>query len=146
MERLAANGVLFERSIAKQNVFKVHDGIYWTHGFSAARRDTTRANKNMEQAKVTAGISHDFDLVTGHVHKTAVTRTPNGMHYTNPCLCQLEPDYLRHLPAWSHGFTVTRFDPSTTDKPLTTVIDFINIGSALVAHYNGKRYSVSLKR
>lgn len=34
--------------------------------------------------------------------------------YANPCLCDLEPEYMHHTHAWSHGFTIIDHDSDST--------------------------------
>lgn len=144
MSDLVKQGVVFTEPVNNQNVFQVNAGLYWAHGFSHAKTHTTRAKKNMEQAKTIANIRHDFSLVTGHVHKKNVVDVPYGTHYTSPCLCSLDPSYMRYKPAWVHGFTVSAFNP-LTDWHFTTVIEFVKIGNQLSAFWNGERYSVPIR-
>jgi hypothetical protein len=140
MTELAEHGVLFSDTIARQNVFAVNERLYWTHGFSAAQRHTTRSNKNMEYTKTEAGITHDFDLVTGHVHKLDTTRTAYGTHYTSGCLCNLNPTYMRFKPAWDLGIVVSAFDPNS-DWHHTTTLQLVDDAGILKTYWNNSLYT-----
>lgn len=140
MTELAGHGILFLDSLSRQNVFAVNDRLYWTHGFSAASRDTTRSTNNMKYAKTEARLKHDFDLVTGHVHKLDVTTTPFGTHYTSGCICNLNPTYMRFKPAWDLGIVVSAFDPNS-DWHHTTALRFEDVGGTLSTYWNGQLYT-----
>lgn len=142
MKELSAHGVVFTAPLSRQNVIEINSGLYWTHGFSHAKSGLTRGKANQEQVKYELKLSHDFNLVTGHVHRGDATPTPYGVHYTAPCLCDLNPSYMRHKPRWTQGFVVSAFNPQTTWSH-TQVIEFTRINGVLTAFWNGQAHVTS---
>jgi len=79
--------------------------------------------------------------LTGHTHRLARTSvTLRGGTYAsweNGCLCDLQPEYIKGIPNWQHGFAIVNVNDN---KGLFSVqqIDILNRSSLW---YGGKEYS-----
>ena len=65
--------------------------------------------------------------------------------YANPCLCDLEPEYLHHAHSWSHGFTLIDHDTDGTFQvEETEVIKPHTRARSAKCNVRGRIYNVDL--
>ena len=73
------------------------------HGEIVRRDSAYSAKAELEKER------HAVSVITGHTHRlgTHYATTRNGVvkAHENGCLCQLEPEYVKH-PNWQQGFTM----------------------------------------
>jgi hypothetical protein len=150
MQQLAKHGVLWISDLSAQNVVMIHPGLLWAHGYRAMADRRNSARKNYDDImRIVA--AHDTksprtmpDLIIGHTHALMQTTTSFGATiYNAGCLCDLQPDYMRKLPDWQHGFVISRIVPDGHD---TRLIAIRRTGNKLAAlnPFTGMTHEVKL--
>lgn len=144
MSDLANAGVLFLDSIERENAFALNSTLVWAHGWSAAASQAAVARHALDAASRWLGNPRTlYDVVTGHTHRTAITRQGPAIHYNSGCMCDLNPYYTRRKPNWQLGITISQFDPHGSYHD-TQIVEFLPLRDRLIARYNGKTYATKL--
>ena len=117
-------------------LWHIHGNEVAGAGMSPARLKYTRM-----QCSVIFGHHHQRDKY----RPRAYDGTQHGA-YANPCLCDLEPDYVHHAHAWSHGFTlIDHDDDGTFQVEETEVIKPASRARIAKCNVRGEIFSVDLE-
>jgi hypothetical protein len=135
-------GTLHFNPLTRQNWLRLSRTLVWSHGVSAAKRQSTIVKNNLEQAKIEFNTRLDLDVVTGHTHRSHIERRNRATHVNSGTMGRLNPEWLKKTPGWTLGFVLNEFTHSGWNYH--HLIEMHEDGNVLKAQFRGTEFSEPL--
>jgi predicted phosphodiesterase len=106
--------------------------LFCTHGRVVRKHSAFSAKAEWE--------GNGCSTLTGHTHRigrySVTLRGGTYASFENACLCSLNPEYIKGVPNWQHGFSIVHVSPNGLFN--VNQIDILKRSSLF---YGGKEYS-----